>query len=152
VRPIATTAALFVGAFICVGCSSKALDSFTFVQTFRSNEKPVEPNIFPASFKQQILSAVPSVAENANGYREAYYSDPARDPTGQVTVYTSCVRFAARDSGSGQYAASKDYVLYYYGGQLSQFVPATENQCARAAYKPFPELDQLCRGAKCARS
>jgi hypothetical protein len=151
VRNIATIAALFVVALACAGCSSRALDSFTFVQALRSNEKPVEPNIFPADFKQQILSTVPSVVENANGYRDAYYSDPARDPTGQVMVYMSCVRFDARDSATGQYAGSKDYVLFYYGGQLSQFVQAAQNQCARPAYKPFPELDQLCRGAKCSR-
>jgi hypothetical protein len=143
---------LFAAALASAACSSRALDSFTFVQTLRGSGKPVEPNIFPANFKQQILTTVPSVVENANGYRDAYYSDPARDPTGQVTVYMSCVRFDARDSATGQFAGSKDYLLYYYGGQISQFVPAAQDQCARVAYKPFPELDQLCRGVKCTRS
>jgi hypothetical protein len=60
----------------------------------------------------------------------------------------SCVRFNARDA-SGQYLGAKEYVAYYYDGNLNQFVAATGDQCKTASYKPFPELERLCTGSKC---
>ncbi len=133
-----------MAALGCAACSSGALDSFTFME---GREKPVEPNIFPADFKQQILATVPTVVEDSTGYRDAFYSDPLIDPKSTVTVYSSCVRFDPRVGN--QYLGTKEYILYYYGGHLSQFVPATPDQCRFATYKPFPELEKLCLGKKC---
>ena len=54
----------------------------------------------------------------------------------------------ARD-GNRQYTGPKDYVLYYYGGRINQFIPATADQCRLANYKPFPELEKYCPSGKC---
>jgi hypothetical protein len=137
--------AVVLFALALAGCGSDMMNSFTF---WESDEKPVEPNLFPKDFKQQIINTMPSVVADRSGIREAYYSDPVIDQKSAISVYTSCVRFNARD-GSRQYVGSKEYILYYYGGQLQQFVLAKEGECRYATYKPFPELEKLCPGGKC---
>jgi hypothetical protein len=118
------------------GCSK--LDWFSSDK----KEAPVNPNVFPSDFKAQILRTVPTLLDDPTGIREAYYSDPIVEPNSPITVYSSCVRFNARDS-SKEYVGVRDYIAYYYGGQLDQFFQAKDNQCARAAYKPFTELERL---------
>jgi hypothetical protein len=132
---------VLVCALVLAGCGSSALDSFTFMQS--RNEKPIERNLVPTRFKEQVLRTVPSVVEDQTGIREAYYSDPVLDPNGPVAVYWSCVRFNARNSAK-EYTGPKEYVAYYYGGDLSQFVLDKSDQCRTANYKPFPELERLC--------
>jgi hypothetical protein len=127
------------------GCGSSALDSLNFM---KSSEKPVDPNLTPTNFKTEILRTVPSIVEDQTGIREAFYSDPMVDPKSTVSVYTSCVKFNARDSQK-QYKGSKTYILYYYGGHLQQMVPAEQDQCRFAAYHPFPEVERLCVGRGC---
>jgi hypothetical protein len=132
-------------ALSLAGCGSSVMDSFNFM---KSDEKPIERNLPPTNFKAAILRTVPSIVADPSGIREAYYSDPVIDPQSAISVYTSCVRFNARDS-SKQYTGSKEYILYYYGGQLQQFVLAKEGECRYATYKPFPELEKLCPSGKC---
>jgi hypothetical protein len=132
-------------ALALAGCGSSMMDSFTFMQ---HDEKPIERNLAPTNFKGEILRTVPSIVADASGIRDAAYSDPVIDPKSAVSVYTSCVRFNARDA-SKQYAGIKEYILYYYGGQLQQFVPAKGGECRYASYKPFPELEKLCPSGKC---
>jgi hypothetical protein len=133
--------ALLCVALTLAGCGSLA-DSFSFMER---KEKPIRRDLFPASFKTQILRTVPSVVADRAGIRDAYYSEPAMDPG--ADTYASCVRFNARDGG-GQYVGVKDYIAYYYNGALNQFV-AAEDRCKAASYKPFPELENLCPGGKC---
>ena len=139
-------AATMLAALTLAGCGSNALNSFTFMQ---SAEKPIPRDVMPANFKQEIINTVPSIVAEQQGIREAYYSDPAMHPT--LGIYASCVRFNARDAG-GQYLGAKEYALFYYGGHLNQFVPAQPDQCRGVGYKPFPELENLCPGGKCAAS
>jgi hypothetical protein len=134
--------ALLITASMLAGCGSM-MDSFTFLER---KEKPIRRDVFPADFKGQILRTVPSVVADQRGIRDAFYSDPAMDPS--VNTMASCVRFNARDA-SGQYAGPKDYAAYYYNGNLNQFVAATGDQCRAASYKPFPELERLCSSGKC---
>jgi hypothetical protein len=42
-----------------------------------------------------------------------------------------------------------DYVAYFYAGDITQFVKATGDVCAGAAYQPFPDLEKLCLAQKC---
>ena len=124
------------------------MDSFTFTQ---GRETPTEPNIFPADFKTQIIKTMPQLQDDPTNLRGAFYSDPLLDPKGTISVYTSCVRFDSRDL-TKQYLGSRDYIVYYYGGRLQQFVPAAQGECGFATYKPFPELEQACRKPRCGNS
>jgi len=37
-----------------------------------------------------------------------------------------------------QYMGSKDFIGFFYAGHLNQLVEPTTDQCAKAAYRPFP--------------
>ena len=80
--------------------------------------------------------------------RDAYMSDPVLTSTGKDQRYAACVRYNARDAGR-RYMGSTDRIAYFYGGHLNQLVEATPEQCGKAAYKPFPELEKLCFAVKC---
>ena len=107
-----------------------------------------EANIFPAKFKGQIELTLTNTLGDPTNIRGAYYSEPVLDPTGPIKTYYSCLRFNARGT-DGDYMGSHDYIAYYYGGELNQLIGATPEQCGKAAYKPYPELEKLCLGASC---
>jgi hypothetical protein len=109
-----------------------------------SDKKTTEdPNIFPAKYKSQIVDFVPSVVSDATNIRSGFVSEPVLKTDGPVHVYYSCVRFNARTNGL-QYGGSKDYAVYFYSGQINQFVEAPPDLCAKAAYQPFPEIEKIC--------
>ena len=62
--------------------------------------------------------------------------------------YTVCVRYNGRDVNR-QYMGSTDRIGIFYGGRLNQLIEPAKDQCARAPYKPFPELEKLCLAKKC---
>jgi hypothetical protein len=106
------------------------------------------PNIVPASYKQEILAALTTSLDDPTNLRDAYISDPVLTSTGSNQRYTACVRFNARDADH-RYTGSTDRIAYFYAGHLNQLVEATREQCGNASYKPFPELEKLCLANKC---
>ncbi len=111
-------------------------------------EKPVEPNLFPTSYKQEILATMTGLLTDPTNVRDAYLSDPALTLVDKDQRYTSCLRYNARDA-SRHYMGSIDRIAYFYAGHLNQLIEASQGQCASAAYKPFPELEKLCQAKKC---
>jgi len=107
-----------------------------------------EPNIVPTDYKNEILQAMTSALDDPSNIREAYISDPVLTQLDLSQRYTACVRFNARDLARN-YVGSKDRIAYFFGGHLNQLVEATKEQCGKAAYKPFPELEKLCLANKC---
>jgi hypothetical protein len=114
-----------------------------------SKDEVSNPNIRPLEYKADVLLEMPRILGDPTNIRDAYISDPLFDPNGPIKHYYSCVRFNPRDPGTRQYLGSRDYIAHYFDGHLNQFVAATKEQCASAAYKPFPELEKLCKGHKC---
>ncbi len=108
----------------------------------------VNPNILPAAYKQEILDALQRTLAYPTNVRDAYISEPVLTPIGTDQRYMACVRYNARD-GEHRYAGSKDRIAYFYGGHLNQLVEPGKEECAKAAFKPFPELEKLCFAAKC---
>ena len=113
-----------------------------------SEDKPVEPNLLPTNYKQEILDTLSRTLGYPTNVREAYISEPALGPVGKDQRYTACVRYNARDANN-HYAGSTDRIAYFYGGHLNQLIQASKEQCGNAAYKPFPELEKLCLATKC---
>lgn len=105
--------------------------------------------MFPTDYKKEILDTLTHTLDDPINVRDAFISDPMLTPIGKNQRYTACVRFNARNLKK-QYVGSKDRIAYFYGGHLNQLVDATPEQCGNAAYKPFPELEKLCVGQKCA--
>ncbi len=113
-----------------------------------TEEKKVDPNLFPANYKNEILLTMQRVVVDPTNIRGAFITDPILDPNGPIKRYYVCVRSDARGYNR-EYTGSKDRIAYFFGGQLSQLVDATPDQCGKAPYKPFPELEKLCQASKC---
>lgn len=113
-----------------------------------SKEPVVEPNVFPAGYRKEILDEMRSMLPDINKVRDAGISEPQLVAIDKDQRYAVCVRANARDP-YGRYPGPKDRIAYFFGGHLNQFVEATPEQCGRALYKPFPELEQACAGQGC---
>jgi hypothetical protein len=115
-----------------------------------SNDKTpfVEPNIPPTGFKREILDTLRRTLDDPTNVHDAFISDPALTPIGADQRYTACIRYNARDLNR-TYVGNKERVAYFFGGHLNQLVEADKGQCAKAAYKPFTELEKLCFATKC---
>jgi len=113
----------------------------------RAPPKP-DDNAFPAKFKEEIVAYMPKLLQDPTNIKDAFVSDPVLTPVGNAQRWTSCVRFNPRVSGR-RYSGSEDRFAVFYAGNLSQFIPATKEQCAKAAYKPFPELEKICLAERC---
>ena len=111
-------------------------------------EPEENPNVFPADYKSEILTTMTTMLDNPTNVRNAYISDPILRAAGKDERYTVCVRSDSRNI-SRQYSGSKDRIAIFYAGHLNQLIDATKEQCGNAAYKPFPELEQLCQAKKC---
>jgi len=109
---------------------------------------PVDPNLYPTDYKKEILDTMKNTLEVNTNVRDAYISAPVLTQVGTSQRYTACVRSNSRDI-EGSYIGPKDRIGYFYGGHLNQLVPATGEQCANAAYQPFPELEHLCQAKEC---
>ncbi len=110
----------------------------------------VNPNIYPAKYKQEIIATLRNVLSDPTHVRNALISDPALTPVGKEQRYSVCVRLTERDPYSQQYTEPKTRIAYFFGGPLNQFVKAKDDQCVNAAYKPFPEAEKLCLVKNCA--
>jgi hypothetical protein len=109
----------------------------------------VNPNIYPTKYKQQIIATLRNLLDDPTHVRNGSISDPLLMPVGNDQRYAVCMRFTERDVQSGQYDVSDTRIAYFFGGDLNQLVKAKDDQCAKAAYKPFPEVEKMCLVAHC---
>jgi len=110
--------------------------------------KAAEPNVYPADFKAEVIKAFQMPQDAPSLVRNAYISDPAINPADPNSHYSVCVRFSTGNA-VGRLTQNKDRIGYFYAGHLNQFVEATPEQCGKAFYKPFPELEKVCSGKGC---
>jgi hypothetical protein len=108
------------------------------------------PNILPTNYKQEIIDTMIKVLPDATNVRSAFITDPFLSvaPGGKDPRYIVCVRYNGRDEGR-QYMGSKDRVGTFFAGHLNQLIEAGNEQCAKAAFRPFPELEKLCQAKTC---
>jgi hypothetical protein len=106
--------------------------------------EPAEPNIVPANYKADIQAFLRTYLNDPTKIRGAFVSEPALMQIGGVQRYASCLRFNARKSG-GDYEGSKDRLVPFLAGRLDTMLMAKPDQCAKAVYQPFPELERLSR-------
>jgi hypothetical protein len=103
--------------------------------------------IAPTNYKTEIVQLLTTELDDPIAIRDAFVTDPARAENGKGPYFV-CVRFNARDINR-KYKGSEDRIAYFYSGQLNQLVLAPSELCAKAAYKPFPELEKICMASKC---
>lgn len=95
---------------------------------------PPDPNTFPTNYRTQVAMFLRQSMAGKLDFRGAAIAAPALKPIGDSQRYMVCVQF----SGKGQLTTK---VAIYLAGQITQFVDATPEQCAGAAYQPFKELE-----------
>jgi hypothetical protein len=104
-------------------------------------------NVFPASYKNDLLAYLRTYLNNPEHVRGASVSPPALKMVEPGERYIACVRYNARDS-QGHYAGPKEGAAIYVSGRLDQFVDqprVVKELCKDAALAPFPELEKLTR-------
>jgi hypothetical protein len=104
-------------------------------------------NILPTDYRNTIIDTLRNALEDPTNIRDAAIAEPTLKPVGAVSRYVACIRYNAKSGG--QYTGIKEKAVYFYQGQITQIVDATRESCAAAAYKPYPELEKLCREIKC---
>jgi hypothetical protein len=107
------------------------------------------PNIFPTQYRQEIITTLTTTLDDPTGIKQASISDPVLRAAGQDQRYAVCMRFDSRDQ-QGRYTGLTERIAYFYAGHINQIVTTrTPDQCAGAAYKPWPELEKYCLTKNC---
>jgi hypothetical protein len=123
--------------------------AFALAGCLTLGDKPEEPNAFPAQYRQEVVDTLTRLLDDPTNLRETGISDPALRDVSGVQRYVMCVRFNPRNANH-EYIGTVERVGVFYGGQLTQLVKPEKDECRGAAYKPFPELEKICLGTKCA--
>ena len=110
-----------------------------------SSSKNVEPdaNIFPKDYKTEIMYTLQRELDDPTNIRDAFVSEPFLTQASREQRYAVCVRSNSRNINR-EYTGIKDRIGYFYAGHLNQLIEATPEQCGKAAYKPWPELEKVC--------
>jgi hypothetical protein len=103
-----------------------------------------ELNVYPANYKAEILAAMHAYLNDPTGIRDAGLSEPMIKSVGSDNRFLVCVRFNGKRRGS-EYAGVKDVGALFIAGRFDRFIESAREQCAGAAYAPFPELGKLTR-------
>ena len=118
-------------------------------------EPKIEPNALPRAeeYNEYIQDFVRERLSDPTGIRNAFIAEPALRPVGRDTQrYVICFKYEGKDdTNPRQYAGSKEFAAIFYDRRVQQFAPATPELCGQAAYRPYPELQRLCREKVCPR-
>ena len=110
----------------------------------RQAEPAIDPNLYPADYKANLLKFLQTYLSDPRDVREAFLAEPTLRPVGSDTRYVLCLRYNAKDF-NGRYQGSTEKTAVYFAGKMTQFVDARPEWCGGAAYQPFPELQALQR-------
>ena len=114
--------------------------------TSSKNAEP-DPNIFPKDYKLELMNELQRTLDDPTNIRDAYVTEPFLTQASREQRYAVCVRSNSRNINR-EYTGSKDRIGYFYAGHLNQLIEATPEQCGKAAYKPWPELQKICFSEK----
>jgi hypothetical protein len=114
------------GALALAGCSALGVGQ-------KAETQGPDPNLLPDNYKALLLTRLQTNPYGLVGAREAFVSAPALKPFGTESRYAVCLRVVAPDM-------RKDKLVVFYAREINQFVDATGDDCAAAAYQPFPEM------------
>ena len=98
--------------------------------------KYVDPNLFPANYKASLMAFLGTNPYGMIGAISADLSPPVLKAFGTESRFVACMRAAGPNW-------QKQKMAVFYGGEINQFVDATEEACKDAAYAPFPELPAM---------
>ncbi len=115
------------------GCGGKSL----FGGPKREQAAPaVDPNAYPANYRQQIATMLTTVLTDRADFRRALIAPPELKPVAESSTphYVVCVQLSGRNQ-------PRTKAVIYLGGVPTQFIDATPEQCTGVAYQSFTELE-----------
>jgi hypothetical protein len=104
--------------------------------SFNPGPPRVDPNVFPANYNATVLTSLQTNPYGFVGAISADLSPPVLKPFGTDSRYVVCLRAAGPNW-------RKEKMVVFYGGEINQFVDATEEACKDAVYAPLPELPAM---------
>jgi hypothetical protein len=104
--------------------------------SFSTAPPRIDPNVFPGNYKASLMTFLQTNPYGMVGAISADLSPPLLKPFGADSRYVACMRAAGPNW-------RKEKMVVFYGGEINQFVDATEEACKDAAYAPFPELPAM---------
>lgn len=111
----------------------------TFLASDDSANQP-----FPNNYRAEILAFMRTYLNNPVGVREAAMAEPVLRTISGRPRYISCLRFAERQS-DGSYREVRERAILFINGRLDRVLPNGAEQCAGAAYAPYPDLEKMQR-------
>ena len=123
---------LVMAVVALAGCSNAGKD-----------QQAVDPNALPTNYRSTLVAFLRQSLTNRADFRGAMISEPALKPVGPSQHYIVCIQFNPRSQ-------IKMKAAVFLGGQMTQFVDASPEQCADAAFSPFKELDAAIPSASLA--
>ena len=100
----------------------------------RKEQQAVDPNALPTNYRSTLVAFLRQSLTNRADFRGATISEPVLKPVGPSQHYVVCIQFNPRSQ-------IKTKAAVFLSGQMTQFIDASPEQCADAAYSPFKELD-----------
>jgi hypothetical protein len=114
-------------ALTAVGCSG-------FGGSKDKQQPAPDANVFPDTYRAQLTGFIRQSLTDRADYHGALIAPPVLKPVGSSPHYVVCIQFNGRSQ-------IKNKVAIFLGGQMTQFIDSTPEQCADAAYQPFKELE-----------
>jgi hypothetical protein len=118
-------------------------------------------NVYPASYKAEILAYLRSYLNDPTNVSEAFVSEPVLRSVGPGNRYVVCVRFTAkRGAGGAGREQTREHMAVFLSGKLDRFTDlrgepgraesgrgeqGKGEQCSGATYVAFPEAERLTR-------
>jgi hypothetical protein len=122
-----------LAALALAGCSGGSL----FGGPKRDQPPPiVDANAYPSDYRRQIATMLATLLKDRADFRGALIAPPELKPVAQGSTphYVVCVQLSV-------HSQPRTKVAVFLGGSPTQFVDATPEQCAGAAYQSFTELE-----------
>jgi hypothetical protein len=102
----------------------------------RKPAKPaVDPNTYPADYRNQLVAFLLTELTDRADFHGALIAEPALKPVQESQRYVVCLELNGHNE-------QRNKVTIFLGGEITQFLDATPEQCGGAAYQPFKELEE----------
>ncbi len=144
------------GVFLLIGIGAAGCASGYEIEQQR---KTLEAqNIPPVNYKPDLLAFLRTYLNSPDNVREAAMSEPQKLSVLDTERYAACLRYNAKNN-AGRYTGLRDHLAVFISGKFDRLIELgradreggserlkpLRDYCATAAYKPFPELEQLRR-------
>jgi hypothetical protein len=136
VRPAARRGAALAAVLLAAGALGACSGGFHGFGAKRAPEAVVDPNAYPANYRQQISTLLVMNLKDRADFHGAFIAPPALKPVAesQTPHYVVCVLLTGHNN-------KRNKAVVYLDGRPNEFIDATPEQCDGAAYQPFPELE-----------